>query len=68
MNVCVVKLMFRRMSLICPESLATKSLRSWVLEQLRREGEPLRWAITSIDPAPEGSRTALEVEAVLINA
>ena len=60
--------MFRRMSLICPESLATSSLRSWVLEQLRREGEPLRWAITSIDPAPEGSRTALEVEAVLINA
>ena len=60
--------MFRRMSLICPESLATKSLRSWVLEQLRQEGEPLRWAITSIDSSPEGSRTALEVEAVLINA
>jgi len=56
------------MSLICPESLATKSLRSWVLEQLRQEGEPLRWAITSIDSSPQGSRTALEVEAVLINA
>jgi len=63
-----VKLMFRRMSLISPESLATNGLRSWVVEQLRREGEPLRWAITSIDPSPEGSRTALEVEAVLINA
>jgi hypothetical protein len=60
--------MFRRMSLISPESLATNGLRSWVVEQLRREGEPLRWAITSIDPSPEGSRTALEVEAVLINA
>ncbi len=63
-----MKLMFRRMSLISPESLATNGLRSWVVEQLRREGEPLRWAITSIDPSPEGSRTALEVEAVLINA
>ena len=60
--------MFRRMSLISPESLATNGLRSWVVEQLRREGEPLRWAITSIDPSPEGSRTALEVEAVLIKA
>jgi hypothetical protein len=56
------------MSLISPESLATNGLRSWVVEQLRREGEPLRWAITSIDPSPEGSRTALEIEAVLINA
>ena len=63
-----MKLMFRRMSLISPESLATNGLRSWVVEQLRREGEPLRWAITSIDPSPEGSRTALEIEAVLINA
>ena len=63
-----MKLMFRRMSLISPESLATNGLRSWVVEQLRREGEPLRWAITSIDPSPEGSRSALEVEAVLINA
>ncbi|WP_413745305.1 hypothetical protein [Synechococcus sp. MIT S9501] len=56
------------MSLITPESLPVKSLRSWVLEQLRLEGEPLRWAITSIDPSPEGSPTALEVEAVLIDA
>ena len=60
--------MFRRMSLITPESLPVKSLRSWVLEQLRLEGEPLRWAITAIDPSPEGSPTALEVEAVLIDA
>ena len=60
--------MFKRMSLITPESLPVKSLRSWVLEQLRLEGEPLRWAITSIDPSSEGSTTALEVEVVLIDA
>ena len=48
-------------------ALDTNSLRSWVLAQLQREGEPLRWAITSIHPFPEASRFVLEVEAVLIN-
>ena len=42
-------------------------LRPWVLEQLQREGEPLRWAITSINGSPGTSQLALEVEAVLIN-
>ena len=42
-------------------------LRPWVLEQLQREGEPLRWAITSIHGSPGTSQVALEVEAVLIN-
>jgi len=63
-----VKLMFRRMSLISPELLPANGLRSWVLDQLRREGEPLRWAITSIDRSPETSRAVLEVEAVLIHS
>jgi len=48
-------------------ALDTNSLRSWVLAQLQREGEPLRWAITSIHRFPEASRFVLEVEAVLIN-
>ena len=63
----VMKLTFRRITLISPDSLATHCLRSWVLEQLQREGEPLRWAITSIDCSLETSWTSLEVEAVLIN-
>ena len=42
-------------------------LRPWVLEQLQREGEPLRWAITSIQRSSETSQVALEIEAVLIN-
>jgi len=62
-----MKLMFRRTSLISPESLPASALRSWVLGQLRREGEPLRWAITSIQRSSETSQVALEVEAVLIN-
>ena len=62
-----MKLSFRRLSLISPELCAIDDLRSWVLEQLQREGEPLRWAITSIQRSPETSQVALEVEAVLIN-
>ena len=43
-------------------------LRCWILEQLDKEGEPLRWAITSINLSSETSAVALEVEAVLINS
>ena len=63
-----MKLTFRRLSLTSPEPLATHGLRSWVLQQLQREGEPLRWAITSIDRSPETAQTAVEVEAVLIHS
>ena len=63
----VMKLAFRRLSLTSPELFPINDLRSWVLAQLQREGEPLRWAITSIHRFPEASRFVLEVEAVLIN-
>ena len=62
-----MKLTFRKLSLISPEYRAINDLRPWVIEQLQREGEPLRWAITSIQRSSETSRVALEVEAVLIN-
>lgn len=62
-----MKLTFRKFLLISPESHAINDLRPWVIEQLQREGEPLRWAITSIQRSSETSRVALEVEAVLIN-
>jgi hypothetical protein len=62
-----VKIIFRRLSMTSSGALDTNSLRSWVLAQLQREGEPLRWAITSIHRLPEASRIVLEVEAVLIN-
>ena len=64
----VMKLTFRRLSLTSSEPLAIHGLRSWVLQQLQREGEPLRWAITSIDRSPETAQTAVEVEAVLIHS
>ena len=62
-----MKLTFRKLLLISPETRAINDLRPWVIEQLQREGEPLRWAITSIQRSSETSRVALEVEAVLIN-
>ena len=62
-----MKLTFRKLLLISPESRAINDLRPWVIEQLQREGEPLRWAITSIQRSSETSQVALEVEAVLIN-
>ena len=63
-----VTLAFRRMSLACPEGLSSADLRRWVLEQLRKEGEPLRWAITSADLSCGTSTRSLEVEAVLIQS
>ena len=64
----VMKLTFRRLSLTSAESFPMNDLRCWILEQLEKEGEPLRWAITSINPSSETSAVALEVEAVLINS
>ena len=63
-----VTLAFRRMSLVCPEGLSSAELRRWVLVQLRREGEPLRWAITSADLSSGSCSRSLEVEAVLIQS
>lgn len=63
----VMKLTFRRLSLTSPESFAINNLRSWVLEQLHHEGEPLRWAITSIHRCSETALVEIEVEAVLVS-
>ena len=63
----MMKLTFRRLSLTSPESFAINNLRSWVLEQLHHEGEPLRWAITSIHRCSETALVEIEVEAVLVS-
>ena len=45
-----------------------KKLRGLLLNELRKEGEPLRWAITSITTSPEReSARKLTIEAVLLN-
>ncbi len=56
--------------LACPADFPPSGLHAWVLNQLRDEGEPLRWAITSVHRTA-GTTDAiavltLQVEAVLI--
>ena len=48
-----------------PETVTSQGLRAWILGQLRREGELLRWAITAVDRDVSGSRW-LQVEAVVL--
>ena len=59
-----MKLASRRWSLSCPVDLPRHQLREWLLEQLRREGEPLRWAITAVESDVDGCKQLLH-EAVV---
>ena len=61
-----MKLASRYLCLACPADLPQYQLRSWLLEQLRREGEPLRWAITAVNRDSVPASRLLQVEAVLI--
>jgi len=69
-----VKLASRRLLLACPADLPPSGLHAWVLGQLHDEGEPLRWAITSVHrtagttagTTDASAVLALQVEAVLI--
>ena len=50
-----------------PETLLIQDLRSYVLEELRKFGDPIRWAITSISASSEPRCTRqLNIEAVVI--
>ena len=61
-----MKLLHRHITLVCPPGLPATQLRSWLHDQLRRHGEPLRWAITSAAPTAEGDSRLLRLEAVWI--
>ena len=50
-----------------PETLLIQDLRSYVVEELRNFGDPIRWAITSISASSEpGCTRKLNIEAVVI--
>ena len=50
-----------------PETLVIQDLRSYVVEELRKFGDPIRWAITSISASSEAGFTRqLNIEAVVI--
>ena len=49
-----------------PETLAIQGLRSYVVEELKKFGDPIRWAITSISASESGCTRKLNIEAVVI--
>ena len=50
-----------------PETLVIQDLRSYVVEELRKFGDPIRWAITGISSSSEpGCTRQLNIEAVVI--
>ena len=49
-----------------PETLLIQDLRSYVVEELRNYGYPIRWAITSISSSESGCKRKLNIEAVVI--
>ena len=50
-----------------PRNLTPFDLRTWIISQLNQHGEPLRWAITSIQsPIDNDLDRQLKVEAILI--
>ena len=49
-----------------PETLLIQDLRSYVVEELRNFGDPIRWAITSISPSKPRCIRKINIEAVVI--
>ena len=47
-----------------PPDCPVQQLRPWLIAQLEQHGQPLRWAITAVDVAADGSR-CLQLEAVV---
>ena len=47
-----------------PADVPLVELRSWIRQQLAKEGDVLRWALTAVGSSVDGSRT-LHVEAVI---
>ena len=47
-----------------PPDCPVQRLRPWLIAHLEQHGQPLRWAITAVDLAADGSRS-LQLEAVV---
>ena len=63
-----MSLNFIQLELIWPLDVALADLRPWLLPQLNHYGEPLRWAITSIETLESPSQVRkLHIEAVVIS-
>ncbi len=55
-----------RLHLIWPDEVTVLQLRSWLISHIECHGKPLRWAITSVQPASSnGNPRSLILEAVI---
>ena len=61
-----MRLTSKTLTLPWPKDLKASDLRSWVKDQLRIHGDPLRWAITAVHHSAQDHNAVLQVEAVLI--
>ena len=62
MNLKVLEL-----ELTCPLEVSLEELRTWIVSQLSEYGDPLRWAITSVElSGADDLARQLSVEAVVI--
>ncbi len=60
-----------QMEILWPKEIDVSNLRQWLLKELMKYGEPLRWAITSIEHADcEESlfERKLKIEAVIMTS
>ena len=61
-----MRLTSKTLSLSWSKDLKASDLRRWVKDQLSIHGDPLRWAITSVNHSAQDHGPVLEIEAVLI--
>ncbi len=63
-----MRLKLLQLMLFWPDDVPLQHLRPWLINQLKKHGEPLRWSITRINSSSEGSTPIrqLKVEAVVI--
>lgn len=61
-----MKLKARRLVIPWPDTIPATGLRSWVLETIQIQADPLRWAITAVEQPADRSERHVVVEAVLI--
>ena len=61
-----MKLEFRELCLDWPPGLSVFHLKNYILSKLIDYGEPLRWAITSLNTHSEKKVQIITIEAVLI--
>ena len=61
-----MNLEFIELDLVWPSKLGIFDLKDYILSELKKYGEPLRWAITSVTNHPEKNIQIISVEVVLI--